>query len=177
MKCGLIATAGELAIKLGVLPWPPGTAINAAIYVFGLWRRQRGTDGSYELQEALERIQSLFERSSNSRFDLTGPNADLGSERPAPNRLGWTEGGGDDQQWYILPATWKKEICGGLDPKVLNSELKKLGALILGVERDGDRLRWRPKYVTIRGKQTRCYIVTTKIFEVVLRPSEEGFDD
>ena len=69
-KFGLIAAAGELAIKLGVLPWEKGEALEAAVYAFDLWLGRRGTSGSLDLKQALERIQSLFEKSSDARFDV-----------------------------------------------------------------------------------------------------------
>jgi hypothetical protein len=88
-KFGLIAAAGELAIKLGVLPWEKGEALEAAEYAFKLWLDHRGTSGSLDLKQALERIRDLFEKSSDARFDLGY--VSRGSERPVPNRLGWTK--------------------------------------------------------------------------------------
>jgi putative DNA primase/helicase len=36
-KIGLVAAAGELAIKFGIFPWPPGSALKAADFVFKGW--------------------------------------------------------------------------------------------------------------------------------------------
>ena len=76
-KFGLVAAAGELAIKLGVLPWNKGEAFEAAVYAFDLWLKYRGTSGSLDLKQTLERIQSLFEKSGDARFDIVRANDDM----------------------------------------------------------------------------------------------------
>jgi putative DNA primase/helicase len=166
-KFGLVAAAGELAIKLGILPWDKGEALEAAVYAFGLWLKHRGTSGSLDLKQTLERIRDLFEKSSDARFDLGY--VSLGSERPVPNRLGWTKGSGDDQRWHILPGTFQKEICAGFDAPTFISVLLKKGVLEeLDPERGG-----RPKKVVLTGAlgvkgewRPRCYSFTPKVFQV-----------
>ena len=199
MKAGLSAVAGELAIAFGIVPWPIGSAIAAAEYVFQLWLERRGTLDSYELLEALQRVQAIFEQYGDSRFDPlravtaddpAGPFDPVSTDfvpgepdlvrfdsgrSPTLKRLGWTSGVGEDRRWYIAQQTWKDEICKGFDLKALNSELDKNGALEFSLEKDGGRLRKRPKYVRIGGLKRRCYVVTPKIFQVVSDLSEEGF--
>ena len=148
-KFGLVAAAGELAIKLGILPWDKGEALEAAVYAFELWLKHRGTSGSLDLKQALERIRDLFEKSCDARFDVVLASGDMaGFQRPpAPNRLGWTKGNGDDRRWHVLPGTFQKEICAGFDAPTLISVLLKKGVLEeLDPERGG-----RPKKVTLDG--------------------------
>src|SRR5262249_11938717 len=53
----LAAVAGELAIRAGILPWPKGTAIQAASEVFGLWCEARKADNrSGEHTEILNKV-------------------------------------------------------------------------------------------------------------------------
>jgi Domain of unknown function (DUF927) len=177
-KFGLIAAAGELAIKLSVLPWEKGEALEAAEYAFKLWLDHRGTSGSLDLKQALERIRDLFEKSSDARFDLGY--VSRGSERPVPNRLGWTKGSGGDQRWCMLQGTFLKEIRAGFGAPTLISVLLEKGVLEeLDSERGG-----RPKKVTLTGAlgvkgewRPRCHSLTPRVFQVAEDVIEDDDDD
>jgi putative DNA primase/helicase len=175
-KFGLIAAAGELAIKLGVLPWNQGEALEAAVYAFELWLSRRGTSGSLDLKQALERIRDLFEKSSEARFDVVPVSGDMVEFQrpPAPNRLGWTRGNGDDRRWHMLPGTFQKEICAGFDEPTLISVLVKKGVLEeLDPERGG-----RPKKARLwPGFRPRCFSFTPKVFQVAQDDADETDDD
>ena len=181
-KFGLVAVAGELAIKLGILPWDKGEALEAAVYAFGLWLKHRGTSGSLDLQQTLERIRDLFEKSSEARFDVVLVSGDMAEFQrpPAPNRLGWTKGNGADRRWYVLPGTFEKEICAGFDAPTLISVLLEKGVLEkLDPERGG-----RPGRVTLTGApgvkgawRPRCYGFTPKVFQVAGDTPDEADDD
>ena len=54
-KIGLVAAAGELAIRFGIFPWEPGSAFKAAEFVFDDWLKRRGSRGTSEMQQALQR--------------------------------------------------------------------------------------------------------------------------
>jgi hypothetical protein len=69
MKIGLVAAAGELAIEFGIFPWAPRTTLRAADFVFKGWLARRGSKGSTEMQQALERVQLMFEKHGDTRFD------------------------------------------------------------------------------------------------------------
>jgi hypothetical protein len=167
-KIGLVAAAGELAIKFGIFPWPPGSALEAADFVFKGWLDRRGSKGSTEMQQALEGVQLLFEKHGDTRFDfLSGDESSLTSntERPfAQNRLGWTTTVKAERRWYLSAQTWKQEICKGFDVRALISELEKRGALEMEVQKDG---RKRPPKVVINGLRGRYYTITPRIFSVV----------
>jgi putative DNA primase/helicase len=200
MKIGLVAAAGELAIEWGIVPWPPGLALEAADFVFRDWLARRGSRGSSEMQQALERVQLLFEKHGDTRFDhlrtvtdKDPPDADLqestnksdddelslttNTARPLmQNRLGWTavvkipRTSKSERRWYVSAQTWKDEICKGFDVKALTSELEKRGALEMEEEKDGRR---RPPRATINGQRGRYYTVTPRILSVALDPSED----
>jgi hypothetical protein len=195
MKIGLVAAAGELAIKFGIFPWPPGTALKAADFVFQSWLARRGSKGSTEMQQALERVQLLFEKHGDTRFDSLRavtdndpPDSDLHESRSesdelslttnttrplTQNRLGWTAVVRGQRRWYISAQTWKDEICKGFDVKALTSELEKRDALEMEWEKTG---RKRPPKVVINGQRGRYYTVTPKIFSVASDPSEDDLD-
>lgn len=41
-RFGIAAAAGELAINLGIVPWPKGEAMKAAVFCFQAWIDARG---------------------------------------------------------------------------------------------------------------------------------------
>jgi putative DNA primase/helicase len=175
-KFGLVAAAGELAIKLGILPWDKGEALSAAEYAFQLWLDHRGTTGSLDLKQTLERIRDLFEKSGDARFDVVLVSGDMVEFQrpPAPNRLGWTKGNGDDRRWHMLPGTFQKEICAGFDEPTLVSVLLEKGVLEgLDSDRGG-----RPKKVLLwTGFRPRCYTFTPRVFQVVEDVTKDDVDD
>jgi putative DNA primase/helicase len=199
MKIGLVAAAGELAIEFGIFPWSAGSALKAADFVFKGWLARRGSRGSSEMQQALERVQLLFEKHGDTRFDwlraVTSndpPDSDLhesgakseglsltsNTARPlTQNRLGWTAfvrvTSTMERRWYISPQTWKEEICKGFDIRALTAELEKRGALETETEKDG---RKRPPRVTVNGQRGRYCTITPRIFSVALDPSEDDLD-
>ena len=177
MRIGLVAAAGELAIKFGIFPWPEGSALKAADFVFKGWLERRGSRGSSEMQQALERVQLMFEKYSDSRFDDLDERSSFatdGARPPSQNRLGWTRLVGGEPRWYVLPETWKVEFCRGFDDRAFNSELKKLGALEMETEKDGKK---RLPRISVNGDRKRCYTITPRIFSVASDPSEDEDDD
>ena len=177
-KFGLVAAAGELAIKLGVLPWEKGEALEAAEYAFKLWLDHRGTSGSLDLKQALERIRDLFEKSSEARFDVVLVSGDMvGIQRPpSTNRLGWVMGNGADRRWHMLPGTFQKEICAGFDaPTLISVLLKKRVLEKLDPERGGYGLR-KCVLMALRVWRPRCYSFTPKVFQVAEDVIEDDDD-
>jgi putative DNA primase/helicase len=200
-KIGLVAAAGELAIKFGIFPWASGTVLKAADFVFKGWLERRGSRGSTEMQTALERVQLLFEKHGDTRFDPLRPVTDSDppdselhspsdkshglttntARPPTQNRLGWTAlvkipgSIKTERRWYIAPQTWRDEICKGFDAGAFTSELEKLGAMEMEIDNEGSG-RKRPPRVTINGRRGRYYTVTPRIFSVASDPSENDPD-
>jgi putative DNA primase/helicase len=109
-RLGLIASAGELATFLGVMPWEKGAAKNAAVWAFAQWVAGRGGTEPAEARQAIEAVRSVIAQHGESRFDEVGSDA-----RPVMNRLGWRKGDGATCEYWILPDPWRKECCAGLD--------------------------------------------------------------
>jgi uncharacterized protein (DUF927 family) len=115
-RFGLIAAAGELAIGLGILPWPQGEAMRAATRCFDDWLQARGDSGPAELRDGIAQVRAFLEAHGSSRFE------------PA-----WTEGGGrtinragfrrqdaaGHWEYYVLPEAWRGELCRGFDAKAI----------------------------------------------------------
>jgi hypothetical protein len=67
-RFALVAAAGELAIALGVLPWPEGEATQGSGICFRAWVEQRGGTGSTEIAAGLAKVRKFFELHGESRF-------------------------------------------------------------------------------------------------------------
>lgn len=144
-RFGLAAAAGELAIRLAILPWPNGEAISATARCFEAWLAARGGSGSLEQMRARERFDEILSGSGTNRFQRMGEWPDereygsgtiLSSEKSYGGRLGFRriENGRIE---YIVPAAQWPELCGDL-PSALMIEVG-LEACILQPEtgRDG----------------------------------------
>ena len=149
-RIGLVALAGELAIQLGILPWPTGSVNEAAANVFRDWHMERGGNDPAEVRAAIEQIRTLLERHGDGRFDPATPDPNA---RPVIDRLGYVHGEGADRQWWVLPQTWKDTFCQGFDAKATALALIERGLLL-----PGDRSKTsRP--VRVNGRVTRAYVL------------------
>jgi putative DNA primase/helicase len=61
-RFGLIATAGELATTLGVTPWRPGEAREAAAWALGRWIEERGGTEPAEAHQAIAQVRRFIEQ-------------------------------------------------------------------------------------------------------------------
>src|SRR5215467_544509 len=149
-RIGLVAVAGELAIQLGVLPWPTGSVNEAAADIFQDWQVERGGNDPAEVRGAIEQIKGILERHGDSRFDPPNLDADT---RPVPNRLGYVHGAGDDRQWWVLPQVWRDTFCEGFDAADTAKAFVERGLLL--PDHEGRSLR----PVRINGQTRRAYVL------------------
>jgi uncharacterized protein (DUF927 family) len=153
-RFALVGTAGELAIQLGILPWPPGVVATATQELFVNWQNDRGEDPG-EIRGAIEQIGTLLERFGESRFDpATRISEDV---RPVSDRLGWVRGNGDGRQWLIPPGVWRQEFCRGFDPKIVARALTERGILLPDAEGKSSRCE------RVDNKSMRVYVLTAKV--------------
>jgi Domain of unknown function (DUF927) len=205
LKAGLVGAAGELAIEFGIAPWPVGSAMAAADYVFQKWLEYRGTDGAHEMLTALRRLKGFFEQYGDSRFEtlsaitLRDINDPIPGEAPVvldepfdpanpplrravgdrpviPRRHGWKSGEGETRRWYIAEQTWKDEFCKSVNPKSLNAELAKRKVLELSTEVNRGMSRERLKRIMINGKRLPYIVLNSGILQVANDPLE-GLSD
>lgn len=188
-RFGAAAAAGELATRLGILPWPAGTATAASGACFGAWLAARGGTAPQEHTDVIRRARLFLETHGGSRFTElrpvtteptdTGFTADLG---PAPpevidnlgpqgdyresqtrttlNRAGWRMATEDGTDFAILRETFRTEICMGGDPAKAAKVLFDAGFL-----RQGDGNNWPKKVRVPELGQTpiRCYVISGAI--------------
>ncbi|MFT8440051.1 DUF927 domain-containing protein [Acetobacter fabarum] len=135
-RFGLVAAAGEVATAYGVLPWAHGEATRAAKVCFHAWLEERGGTQAAEDREAIEQVRAFIEEHGESRFTLLGDPDGEGENphtrtnyRAGFRRLAETPDGGR-WEYLILPETWRKEVCKGMDAKRAAQALRASGYLL-----------------------------------------------
>ena len=124
-RFGIIAAAGEIGIKLGVLPWPEGSAFSAAEDAFDRWLYQRGDAGSYEEKTHVEKIRTCIELYGEARFvDIKN----IAEQSRVTERYGYRETISGKTTYWILPQAFEK-ICEPLNKVDVARTLAKHGML------------------------------------------------
>lgn len=129
-KFALVAAAGEIAIRWGVLPWQKGEVLRAADELFKLWLAERGGEGSKEDNDLLEHLASELLGKAESHFTRWDSedegNAKIDTHQiRSQDRWGFrrtvVEGHGDsctsEEMLYIYPAKFRKALCKDFDYK------------------------------------------------------------
>ncbi len=139
-RMALLAAAGEIAIELGVLPWPEGAAIDGVATCFRAWRASRGGDHiAHDDARAIEQVRLFIERYGPSRFQTifqgkvpavrdptkADPEPTLVRDRAGFRRQ--TADGGTE--FLFLREIFKSEICNGYDANMVLNALDKRGFL------------------------------------------------
>ncbi|WPP44048.1 DUF927 domain-containing protein [Pseudomonas sp. AN-1] len=164
-RFALVATAGELATRLGVTGWPELTAYNAARTCFSAWLDARGGAGNLEEQAIVTHLRTIIERFGEGRF-TRWDNVAVRTDEHGPrttDRLGFRRtvehGVGDElyttTDYYVLSAVWASEVWKGYNVANVNKVLLARGILTPGTDGKAARSERLPGM----GK-TRCYLVS-----------------
>ncbi len=157
-RFALVAAAGELATCWGLTGWKEREAITAAVKCFHAWLEGFGGTGNREERAILEQVRGFIEQHGASRFeDLKAT-----EEQRIINRAGFFRFNKDGEKEYlVLPKTYRTEVCQGFDPKTVSAVLKKHGYLIPGENgKTAQSING-----TSLGKTTRCYVISSKLFD------------
>lgn len=156
-RFGLVAAAGELAIAVGVLPWPKGEAFTASGVMFTAWVQRRGGTGSAEDRNILERLRAFLEVHGDARFSPVAE-PESGFHRPAINRAGFfrtkLNDGESVREYLFLPEPFK-EVFTGFDMGLVKKLLVSRGVL----HPDSGGKFSQAISLPELGKK-RCYVVT-----------------
>jgi putative DNA primase/helicase len=156
-RFALVAAAGELAVNLGVLPWPESEATTACSTMFKQWLAGRGGPGAAEDREAVARVRGFLEMHGSSRFE---PFDDIGEMPRIINRAGFWRTLKGNREYLFFAETWKTEVCSGMDAGRAAKVLADLGYL------RRDSAGKNSITVTLPGiGKTRCYVVSASIFD------------
>ena len=162
-RFALVAAAGELAASWGIVPWPAGEALLAAVACFKAWLGARGGAGNQERRAMLAQARQFFELHGEARFSdwsraeddhapktinragfrrfTEEPGAPLGEGLELPKQV----------TFYVLPQTFRQEVARGYDHRAMARRLAECGALMT----DGESFT-RAERLPGMGK-VRCY--------------------
>ncbi len=185
-RFALVAVAGEMATEAGLTAWPPGESTRAAKICFDAWINSRGGSGSSEVTSMLKQVRQFLELHAEGRFTWWHRAADDHSAKtlnragvrrmldelgePVKTDSGHNAAFGDRMhpatgemisvEFFILPETFKSEICKGFDHIAVCKLLKDRGILIC---KEPGRYDTKTRLPGIG--PTRCYHLSPAIFE------------
>ena len=127
-RFSIVAIAGTLAAKLGILPVEPEDARQGIARCFKDWLDYRGGDGPLEIKRGLEQVRLFFQLHGKSRFEMLEDRygGDSTTDRPVINRCGYYK----DGFFLVFPEVFRKEICKGLDSREISRTLAAENILI-----------------------------------------------
>ena len=104
-----VAAAGELAIELGVFPWPTQTASKQVGACFKAWRAVFRTS-SEQKADLCECVDDVVE-SLKDRFTLLDSTGTIVSSAARSPALGFIVEGQQGRSVYFIPKTFTDEVC------------------------------------------------------------------
>jgi putative DNA primase/helicase len=150
-RFAVVAASGEMAIKLGVVSWPAGSAISAASILFKDWLEQRGDQLPRDLSNQLRALGSfLFEHGSTRFSQIT----QAGMTPLTNNRFGFDFLAPDGKRYFAIPHEALSKIIHGASPTALVKHLDSKGLLLR--ESHDARLTYR---VRTGGQTFRLYCI------------------
>jgi putative DNA primase/helicase len=126
-RFGLVAAAGELASKLGILPWPEGESQRGVATCFTAWLSDRGGHGPAEVQKGVRQVLRFLQAHGSSRFE--DPWDKTSSFRPS-KRAGFRRLVNERFEYYLFADTFKTEACAGFDSKRIAKALLDAGLIV-----------------------------------------------
>lgn len=121
-RFALVAMAGELAIEFGILPIPAGSARDAMLELFEVWRAGRG-EGPSEDRQILKSIADFIARHGDTRFSSADdPNGE------ARDRAGYWQDA-PSGRLYLFNRPGLEEAAKGYDLNRAVMALDSVGAI------------------------------------------------
>jgi|GEM_PF-152553 len=132
-RFALLALAGEMAVDAGIGGWARGDATEAMQRCFEAWLTERGGIGSSEEAQALRQVQRFFEQHGQSRFQRVEVGHLYGEEsvsqlQAIQQRAGFYRASANE--FYVLPEPFKRQVCEGLNWKLVARVLHERGLLL-----------------------------------------------
>ncbi len=159
-RFALLYAAGILAHDFAILPCTKASIYSGIKACFDSWLFQRGGSGPLEEQRLLQHVRYFLEQHGQARFE--NYNESPGEfQRTITNRAGVVRKTDQGEEYFVLPETFKQEICKGFSLKLATEILIKHGWLVPG---EGNRAARNERLPPKKGT-TRCYRLTPKVFQ------------
>lgn len=161
-RFGLVAAAGELAAKFGIVNWPDGAAMEACQVLFEKWAAGFGRSGSHEDREVLRRIVDAIEKHGGSHFAPHRCKEPDKIERSASlEQWGWREQT-DGEVLYHLTSSGFQVVFQGIDHSYAARTLAARGALV----RPNEKGRFQRK-ISVNGQKHNVYTIRSSVTELL----------
>lgn len=186
-RFALVAVAGELATEAGLTGWPEGESVRAIKVCFDAWLNARGGAGNGEVASMLRQVRRFLELHGEGRFtwwhrasddhnaktlqragfrrmvseDGTPIKSDPEHQREYGERMSPTLGESVRVEYFVMPETFKSEVCQGFDPQAVCRVLHSHGCL---VAREAERFSVKERLPGLG--PSRCYRIAPAIFEL-----------
>ncbi|WP_343549129.1 DUF927 domain-containing protein [Ralstonia sp.] len=126
-RFALVAVAGELATHYEMTGWQQGESMRAAKTCFASWLEGFGGTGNREERSILSQVRAFFEAHGSSRFEAM----DATQDQRIINRAGFYRvADGGARTYYVLPESFRSEVCQGFNPKEAKAALIGAGMLL-----------------------------------------------
>lgn len=161
-RFALVGVAGEIAANSGLVDWPDGEASSAAIRCFNAWLESFGGDGDREDRVIIDRLKQFMLAHGSSRFECfeSAPRMYAPDIERVNHRAGFVSVDTDSRTYWLLPATFRTEVCAGLDYR----RAEKLLISEAYIRPGGDGRPTVNKRFGTNGNM-RAYALTQRIFE------------
>ena len=153
-RFALIAAAGDLATRYGITGWNSDDCFNAACRCFKDWYRERGSVGAMDAQNGIRQVRLFLEKYGESRFEPLVPDPD--NKKIVHQRAGFHH----NREYFVLPETFKTELCAGYDYKLVAETLIVKGYMV----RSKNRLTESKRIPALGTKPTWVYHITADLF-------------
>tara|TARA_R110002073_G_scaffold105839_3_gene239207 strand:- start:3990 stop:6305 length:2316 start_codon:yes stop_codon:yes gene_type:complete len=163
-RFSLVAAAGEIAIRAGILPWPEGVATQSVLKVFEGWAAGFGRSQLREDRSAIMAVRDALETHQTKfgavREEEEYAETDRAGEARAMDSWGyrWTAPTGE-RLFLFNNSAWNNEVLQNHDPRRAARALRDAGLLHCDGE---DRLK---KKVRVRGRHQNFYAVSEHVLE------------
>jgi putative DNA primase/helicase len=148
-RFALVAAAGTLATELNVTGWTEEDAFWAARICFESWLKNRGGLSAQEGQEVLRQVRRYLEQHGDSRFTPF----DSTDTQKTINRSGYRKQVDEGTHYFVLPESFKQEMCMGFDLAIAIDVLKEKKWLIP----DSNGKNTRAEKLPCSASTIRCY--------------------
>jgi uncharacterized protein (DUF927 family) len=161
IRFALFAFVGELATRYGITGWDPaeatkeGEAEEAVANCLNDYIRARGGTGNHEQKELLAHARLYFEQNAESRFSDWDEHGRVTVNRAGFRKVNET----GETEYFVLPETFKSEICKNFDATWAAKIFIEEGWLIAGNDTKPQSNHRLPGM-----GQRKCYYFSSKVF-------------